>query len=122
MYETSSRTTRYISILKENVDIFLKHLKFELNVHIDIDVSVKIFCCLTCYKSFNSFCRSDIGEEVMFQAFQYINTCLHTDPSKCINDQTLRSDTEFCRTSLLELSDKCPTKSSQVGVRVSTLR
>ena len=45
-----------------------------------------------------------------------------TDPSKCINDQTLRSDTEFCRTSLLKLSDKCPTKSSQVGVRVSTLR
>ena len=45
-----------------------------------------------------------------------------TDPSKCINDLTLRSDTEFCRTSLLKLSDKCPTKSSQVGVRVSTLR
>ena len=29
-----------------------------------------------------------------------------TDPSKCINDQTLRSDTEFCRTSLLKLSDQ----------------
>ena len=43
----------------------------------DIDVSVKIFCCLTCYKSFNSFCMSDTGEEVMFQSFQYINTCLH---------------------------------------------
>jgi hypothetical protein len=77
LYETSSRTTRYISVLKENVDIFLKHLKFELNFHTDIDVSVKIFCCLTCYKSFNSFCRSDTGEEVMFQPFQYINTCLH---------------------------------------------
>jgi hypothetical protein len=35
-----------------------------------------------------------------------------TDPSKCINDQTLRSDTEFCQTSLLKLSDKCPTKLS----------
>jgi hypothetical protein len=31
---------------------------------------------------------------------------LTTDPSKCINDQTLRSDAEFCRTSLLKLSDK----------------
>ena len=30
----------------------------------------------------------------------------YTDPSKCINDQTLRSDTEFCRTSLLKLSDQ----------------
>ena len=78
MFETSSRTTRYISVLKENVDIFLKPLKFELNFHTDIDVSVKILiCCLTCYKSFNSFCRSDTGEEVMFQSFQYINTCLH---------------------------------------------
>jgi hypothetical protein len=38
--------------------------------------------------------------------------CAYTDPSKCINDQTLRSDTEFCRTSLLKLSDKCPTKLS----------
>ena len=77
IYVTSSRTTRYISVLKENVDIFLKHLKFGLNLHTDIDVSVKIFCCPTCYKSFNSFYRSDIGEEVMFQTFQYINTCLH---------------------------------------------
>ena len=39
LYETSSRTTRYISVLKENVDIFLKHLKFELNFHTDRDVS-----------------------------------------------------------------------------------
>ena len=30
----------------------------------------------------------------------------YTDPSKCINDHTLRSDTEFCQTSLLKLSDK----------------
>ena len=43
----------------------------------DIDFSMKIFCCPTCYKSFNSFRRSDTGEEVMFQSFQYINTCLH---------------------------------------------
>ena len=34
------------------------------------------------------------------------DTAGHTDPSKCINDHTLRSDTEFCRTSLLKLSDK----------------
>ena len=59
------------------MDTFLKHLKFELNFDTDIDVSVKIFCCPTCYKSFSSFCRSDRGEEVMFQAFQYINTCIH---------------------------------------------
>ena len=31
---------------------------------------------------------------------------IYTDPSKCINDHTLRSNTEFCRTSLLKLSDK----------------
>ena len=31
---------------------------------------------------------------------------MYTDPSKCINDHTLRSDTEFCRTSILKLSDK----------------
>jgi hypothetical protein len=30
----------------------------------------------------------------------------NTDPSKCINDHTLRSDTEFCRTSLLKLSEQ----------------
>jgi hypothetical protein len=36
------------------------------------------------------------------------STCGYTDPSKCFNDQTLRSDTEFCRTSLF----KCPTKLS----------
>jgi hypothetical protein len=35
-----------------------------------------------------------------------------TDPSKCINDHTLRSDTEVCRTLLLKVSDKCPTKLS----------
>ena len=75
--EKSSRTTKYISILKESVDTFLKHLKLELNFYTDIDVLVKIFCCPTCYKSFNSFRRSDRGEEVMFQDFQYINTCLH---------------------------------------------
>jgi hypothetical protein len=34
------------------------------------------------------------------------DTCYTTDPSKCINDQTLRSNTEFCRTSLLKLSDQ----------------
>jgi dolichyl-phosphate-mannose--protein O-mannosyl transferase len=33
-------------------------------------------------------------------------------PSKCINDQTLRSDREFCRTSHRQMSDKCPTKLS----------
>ena len=37
---------------------------------------------------------------------------VHTDPSKCINDQTLRSDREFCRTSHRQMSDKCPTKLS----------
>jgi hypothetical protein len=78
LYETASRTTRYISVLKENVDIFLKTFKIWVKFSdTDIDVSVKIFCCLTCYKSFNSFCRSDTGEEVMCQSFQYINTCLH---------------------------------------------
>jgi hypothetical protein len=63
------KTTRCISISKENVDIFLKYLKFELNSYTDIDVSVKRFCCPTCYKSFNSFCRSDTGEEAVFQMF-----------------------------------------------------
>ena len=37
---------------------------------------------------------------------QEVNARVSTDPSKCINDQTLRSDTEFCRTSLLKLSDQ----------------
>ena len=67
---------------------------------------------------------------VLMRVWNPIDFQGHTDPSKCINDQTLRSDTEFCRTSLLKLSDKCPTKLSdkcptkfaQVGVRVSTLR
>ena len=30
----------------------------------------------------------------------------NTDPSKCINDQTLRSDREFCRTSHRQMSDQ----------------
>ena len=43
----------------------------------------------------------------LFQIYRcQICMFLCTDPSKCINDQTLRSDTEFCRTSLLKLSDK----------------
>jgi hypothetical protein len=42
----------------------------------------------------------------------FSNDLASSDPAKCINDHTLRSDTEFCRTSLLKLSDKCPTKSS----------
>ena len=65
-------------------------------------------------------CDMILHETIDIQKREDANRC--TDPSKCINDQTLRSDTEFCRTSLLKLSDKCPTKSSQVGVRVSTLR
>jgi len=75
--EKSSRTSRFVFISKENVDIFLKYLKFELNFDADIDVAVNIFCCPACYNSFNTFCRSDTGEEAMFQTFQYINTCLH---------------------------------------------
>ena len=43
-------------------------------------------------------------------AVQYLKELMSiykgTDPSKCINDHTLMSDTEFCRTSLLKLSDK----------------
>jgi hypothetical protein len=35
----------------------------------------------------------------------------YTDPSKCINDHTLRSDTEFCRTCRECHSLNCPTKS-----------
>jgi hypothetical protein len=33
-----------------------------------------------------------------------------TDPSKCINDQTLRSDREFCRTSHRQMSDQIDLK------------
>jgi hypothetical protein len=36
----------------------------------------------------------------------YVWHLCSTDPSKCINDHTLRSDMEFCRTSVLKLSDK----------------
>ena len=39
--------------------------------------SVDILLYHICYKSFNSFCRSDTGEEVMFQTIQYIHTSLH---------------------------------------------
>ena len=47
----------------------------------------------------------------------------YTDPSKCINDHTLRSDTEFCRTCRECHSYNCPrVRVSHVGVRVSTLR
>ena len=42
-----------------------------------------------------------IDKCIMFLSLQDV-----TDPSKCINDQTLRSDTEFCQTSLLKLSDQ----------------
>ena len=35
-----------------------------------------------------------------------VQSTLHTDPSKCINDQTLRSDREFCRTSHRQMSDQ----------------
>jgi hypothetical protein len=51
-----------------------------------------MFCCPTCYKCLNSFCKTDTGEKInireterttkngqsriMFQTYQYINTCL----------------------------------------------
>ena len=72
-----------------------------------------------------------VPEQLAFPSTEKLAiTAPPTDPSKCINDQTLRSDRELCRTSHRQmsdkyptkLSDKCPTKSSQVGVRVSTLR
>ena len=44
------------------------------------------------------------GRNLIFDHKHHIG--IPTDPSKCINDQTLRSDTEFCRTSLLKLSDQ----------------
>ena len=75
--EKSSRTSRFIFISKENVDIFFKYLKFELNFDTDIDVTVNIFCCPTCYNSLYTFCRSDTGEDAMFQTVQYIHICLH---------------------------------------------
>jgi hypothetical protein len=65
--EKSSRTSRFIFISKENVDIFFKYLKFELHFDTDIDVTVNIFCCPTCYNSLYTFCRSDTGEDTMFQ-------------------------------------------------------
>ena len=56
---------------------FFEYLKLELNFDTDIDVTVNIFCCPTCYNSFNTFVGQIQGEEAMFQTFQYINTCLH---------------------------------------------
>ena len=46
--------------------------------------------------------RMNFGPYIMV----LLNFWPYTDPSKCINDQTLRSDTEFWRTSLLKLSDQ----------------
>jgi hypothetical protein len=60
------KTTKYISISKENVDIFLKYLKFELNSYTDNDVS------LSHMLQELPFCRSDTGEEALFQTFQFV--------------------------------------------------
>jgi hypothetical protein len=70
-----------------------------------VDIKKKNSTFLTCVGHF--------GRNVSdLRVWSLIHLECTADPSKCINDQTLRSDTEFCRTSLLKLSDKCPTKLS----------
>ncbi|CAG2238273.1 unnamed protein product [Mytilus edulis] len=67
-----SSSKRFISIVKENVDIFTKYLTLELQHDTDVDTKEKIFCCSLCYKNFNAFCRSDAGEDLKYQTSQYM--------------------------------------------------
>jgi hypothetical protein len=69
-----------------------------------------ISCILYMIKFVSECNRSELISCILYM-IKFVSEC-NTDPSKCINDHTLRSNTEFCRTSLLKLSDKCPTKLS----------
>ena len=53
---------------------------------------------------FQNACRCHVNRQNT-QFYTKVNNN-HTDPSKCINDQTLRSDREFCRTSHRQMSDQ----------------
>ncbi|CAG2219418.1 unnamed protein product [Mytilus edulis] len=72
-----SSSKRFISIVKENVDIFTKYLTLELQHDTDVDTKEKIFCCSLCYKNFNAFCRSDAGEDLKYQTSQYMCEQVH---------------------------------------------
>ena len=71
----SSNTKRFVNILDENKDLFLKYLASELN-YVELKQDVKFTCCSTCYNSFNIFCRSDIGELTRYQTSQYLQDCV----------------------------------------------
>ncbi|CAC5358619.1 unnamed protein product [Mytilus coruscus] len=75
-----SSSKRFISIIKENVDIFTKYLRLELQHDTDLDTTAKLYCCSLCYKNFNAFCRSDAGEDLKYQTSQYM--CEHVPKFK----------------------------------------
>ncbi|CAC5372948.1 unnamed protein product [Mytilus coruscus] len=72
-----SSSKRFISIIKENVDIFTKYLRLELQHDTDLDTTAKLYCCSLCYKNFNAFCRSDAGEDLKYQTSQYMCEHVH---------------------------------------------
>ena len=67
--------------------------------------SARLVCHADSSSTFQTkLCDMILHDTIDIQKREDANRC--TDPSKCINDQTRRSDTEFCRTSLLKLSDQ----------------
>jgi hypothetical protein len=60
--------------------------------------------------NFSDICRTFLGHFGRNMSELRVWSLIHlectADPSKCVNDQTLRSDREFCRTSHRQMSDQ----------------
>ena len=50
----------------------MKYLRSELNIDSDVSSAENLFCCVTCYNSFNLFSRSD----TIYQTSQYLKDSL----------------------------------------------
>ena len=73
IWEKSSHTKRFVTIPSSSHDLFLKYLKNEMNMEFNITENLK--CCTYCYNCFNSYCRSEAGENAQFQTTKYLTEC-----------------------------------------------
>ena len=77
--EKSSRVMRYITLPSDKHAVFSKYLSNELSCNKDLNSFERIDCCHICYNGFNSFCRSDSGEDARFQTDEYLMSCLQAN-------------------------------------------
>ena len=103
--DKSSRQKKYTSISEDKRQLFFCYFS-ELMNDSDIVLPDKISCCPNCYWHFNSFCRSEAGEEAVYQTLQYLTDCLSKLPYfetvsvENIDHYTISQITEFVVKSL----------------------